>query len=164
MAIKRISDAERIASKYLVDCETGCWNWLCRLDKDGYAVRTKFGSTLDGSKCIKRPFVWLWEQKNGRSFPEGLVPDHLCRNRRCINPDHIEPVTRLVNHQRGLRALATHCLQGHEISGANEVKRLGGHRCRICYYAYHRDYNKKTGNLHSNAWRKRRKEMENRPR
>lgn len=71
-------------------------------------------------------------------IPDGLVIDHLCRNRRCVNPAHMEVVTPSVNTLRGvgspaLNALKTHCKHGHEFTPNNTDKATGGGRsCREC--------------------------------
>lgn len=91
---------------------TPCWVWLLSVDESGYARQSAPGRT-------KVPMhVFNYEQKHG-PMPEGMVPDHLCHNpktcaggitcshRRCINPDHIEPVTRATNSQRGSTAKLT---------------------------------------------------------
>lgn len=121
MAKKLRTDLERISSKYLVDALTGCWVWQGRLDKDGYGAQARVGSRKDGTRRGVRPHRFMYENLIG-TIPPPLVPDHLCRNRACGNPWHMEPVTRLVNHQRGLRAMRSHCSNGHKISGANEIK------------------------------------------
>ena len=55
-------------------------------------------------------------------IPEGLVLDHLCRVTICINPNHLEPVTDLMNIRRGMgNASKTHCPQGHPYDGENQL-------------------------------------------
>ena len=69
---------------------------------------------------------------------ENLVLDHLCRNRACCNPNHLQPTTRRENTLRGIgptavNAVKTHCSRGHEYTQENTVIRKGGgRRCRTC--------------------------------
>jgi hypothetical protein len=72
-------------------------------------------------------------------IPEGLELDHLCRNTRCVNPEHLEPVTGRENLMRAVSSWAaknaakTHCPQGHPYDEENtKVKRDGGRACRAC--------------------------------
>jgi len=71
-------------------------------------------------------------------IPEGLDLDHLCRNRGCVNPDHLEPVTRKENLLRGntipaKHARKTHCPQGHEYTKGNTfISKSGSRHCRKC--------------------------------
>ncbi len=68
-----------------------------------------------------------------RTSPDGIDLDHLCRNRRCINVAHLEPVTRKQNMERTPIALATHCLNGHEFTAETTyVKSNGCRSCRVC--------------------------------
>lgn len=65
-------------------------------------------------------------------IPPGLEPDHLCRNKRCVHPGHLEPVTHAENTRRGL-SHRTHCPHGHPYSGDNLYVDPRGHRqCRTC--------------------------------
>jgi hypothetical protein len=67
-------------------------------------------------------------------IPDGLVIDHKCKVRCCVNPDHLEPVTYKENNRRSPRSinLKTHCIKGHPLSGDNEVYYGGQRSCRIC--------------------------------
>lgn len=70
-------------------------------------------------------------------IPNGLVLDHLCRNRGCVNPDHLEPVTFRENIMRGVgytaqQARKTHCRHGHEFTVENTYVWRGGRICRTC--------------------------------
>jgi hypothetical protein len=79
-----------------------------------------------------------------KPIPVGLVLDHLCRVRHCVNPAHLEPVTQRENVLRGETAPAankakTHCVRGHPFSGQNLILRKSGVReCRTCANARRR--------------------------
>lgn len=83
----------------------------------------------------------LWEMAFG-VLPDGIVLDHLCRNKACINLGHLEPVTVRINILRGTsptarNAAKTRCKWGHPLAGANLIKGNGSHRkCKAC--ALHR--------------------------
>jgi hypothetical protein len=63
----------------------------------------------------------------------GREIDHLCRNRACVNPNHLEAVSHRENVRRGLRgALTTHCAQGHEYTPENTARYRGHRACRAC--------------------------------
>lgn len=65
-------------------------------------------------------------------IPDGLTIDHLCRNRLCIEPTHLEPVTNRENIQRGGNSLKTHCPQGHPYDEVNTASRNNRRYCRTC--------------------------------
>lgn len=116
---------------HAVEREGGCWEWGAYKSAAGYGRLT-----IDGSPGLYAHRV-AYEELIG-SIPEGLQLDHLCRNRACINPWHLEPVTPVVNTRRGEgHGSETHCPQKHPYSGANlyiHVDKTGQRRrmCRTC--------------------------------
>jgi hypothetical protein len=86
---------------------------------------------------LQRVHRVVWEWLIG-PIPDGLTLDHLCRNRACCNPDHIELVTMAENKRRGysrnaINARKTHCPKRHPLEGDNlMVDKRGYRRCREC--------------------------------
>ena len=115
-----------------------CWEWTAGAFADGYGGF----SVLSKNVRVHR---FAWEILRG-PIPDNLEPDHLCRNRLCINPNHIEIVTHQVNNLRGrtltaLHAQATHCPQGHPYDLFNTYyAKNGGRCCRACHREYMREY------------------------
>jgi hypothetical protein len=87
-----------IEIRYIVD-ENGCWVWQLFINVGGYGAVRK-----DGKQYLAHRLAYI--EKYG-DIPSGLQLDHLCRNRRCINPDHLEPVTHATNGRRGKAAKIT---------------------------------------------------------
>lgn len=88
---------QRVSGKYsqwVVDVSTGCWIWCLALNENGYGVHPQKTSS---SRLAHRV---IYEKYRG-SIPAGYDLDHLCRNRRCVNPYHMEPVPRAQNVRRG---------------------------------------------------------------
>lgn len=94
---------------------------------------------------------FAYEHHKGQ-IPAGRQIDHLCENKACVNPDHLEVVTPQVNiarigPRRSANAEKTHCKRGHPLSGENlYVIPSGGRTCRTCrrehshaYYLEHKD-------------------------
>lgn len=114
-----------------VDRTGSCWNWTGATSKDGYGIILVRRETKYAPRHA-------WELMHG-PMPEGLEPDHLCRNRACVNPDHLEPVSHRENVLRGesptaKNARKTHCKLGHEFTEENTyiTPSTGGRNCRTC--------------------------------
>jgi hypothetical protein len=108
----------------LVWDERDCWTWG-KSTYRGYAH-----TTVNGIRVKVHRFIY--EAFNG-PIPDGLVIDHLCRNRACANPTHLEAVTAVENTKRGVFPRPTHCRHGHEFNEANtNVLPNGERRCRMC--------------------------------
>jgi len=138
MPAHRLSLAERVITKYVVNGETGCWLWTGRIGDDGYGTIAA-GADVDEARPRRalRAHRVMYELLVG-PIPEGLVIDHLCRVRGCVNPEHLEPVTERINLLRGdtvtaRNASVTHCPQGHPYDEANTFRRKNnGRECREC--------------------------------
>lgn len=123
-----------------------CWLWTGRLSWQGYA-RVCF--SVNKKRVQTHAHRIAWELAHGKSVPDGLVIDHLCRVRNCVNPDHLEAVTSKVNVLRGISppailARKTHCKYGHPLSGENLHIYGNGYRvCRTCGREWRRWHNEK---------------------
>jgi hypothetical protein len=94
------NDKKRFLSK--VEKTDTCWNWGAYVAPDGYG---KFGvTTAPNTKKIMYAHRFGYELFKGK-IPEGLVIDHLCRNRKCVNPKHLEAVDGYTNSIRGANSL-----------------------------------------------------------
>jgi hypothetical protein len=103
-----------------------CWLWTACTNPNGYGVIGK-GARIEGMLYAHRV---AWELTNG-PIPDGLVIDHLCRNRRCVNPTHLEVVSTQENTRRGMVASKTHCVRGHSLTDAR-IRKNGTRLCRKC--------------------------------
>lgn len=119
----------------------GCWIWKAAADPSGY------GRCRDENGRSRNAHVVFYESLRG-PVPSGLELDHLCRVRACVNPLHLEPVTRRENVLRGegpcaANARKTHCYVGHKFTAENtRIGRSGRERaCRECESIYSRKWN-----------------------
>lgn len=103
----------RLAGKdhYIID-SNGCWVWQSSISTKGY------GKFHPQKNVYLRAHIYYYERKFGK-VPDGLELDHTCRNRRCVNLDHLEPVTKLENIRRGAATKLT-------VAEVIEIRKLGG--------------------------------------
>lgn len=129
--MSRASLVARLSSKFTIDDD--CWNWFGAMLPNGYGSiqrdRRQTGAHRAMFELLRGP------------IPDGMVIDHLCRNRRCVNPAHMEPVTSRVNVLRGeghtaRNAKKTHCVHGHPFDAENTyevvVRGRVWRQCRAC--------------------------------
>jgi hypothetical protein len=122
--------------------ENGCWEWTACRTKAGY------GQFLLGARPMRYSHRLTYQTLTGET-PRGLELDHLCRNRACCNPAHLELVTHQENCRRGAlpqmmreaspgaarERAKTHCPQGHPYNEENTYRHKRGRMCRICQKA-----------------------------
>lgn len=125
--------------------EEGCWEWGGGINLSGYgnttSMRPLFARMMAPHRMSYKLFVG--------DFPESLDIDHLCRNRKCCRPDHLEPVTVAENIRRAMAAGSTFgrqtgyridaCKRGHDLSAPKMLEKYRGRgveyfRCRACRY------------------------------
>jgi hypothetical protein len=120
----------RLLAKVSPEPNTGCWLFLGFVDRAGYGQVKFRGRTTPAHRAYFEVF----------SGPiDGEDVEHLCRNRCCVNPAHLEVVTHRENTRRGfgpvgINARKTHCLRGHPFDLANtEIRPNGNRGCKTCH-------------------------------
>ena len=122
--------AERFWAK--VEITPSCWLWTGAINSHGYG-NIGLGGVNGGTASA---YCVAYQLLVG-PIPEGMELDHLCRNTRCVNPDHLEPVTHRENLLRGrtvagVNSRKTHCVHGHKYTLENTRLIPKGKRCREC--------------------------------
>lgn len=133
-ACRALVASERWAEKVAESDESGCTSWTGGTTDSGY------GSIWLGG-CMVTAHRVAYVVATGEDIPVGMVLDHACRNRRCVNPDHLRIVTNRQNTLAGtsfsaLNARRTHCPAGHSLTEDN--LRRGGlargwRQCLTCH-------------------------------
>ena len=116
-----------------VDAEGDCWEWTAA-KSNGYGKINSGGVISTTLRAHRVSWYFLVGE-----IPDGLELDHLCRNRGCVNPDHLEPVTRKENMRRGhwaadVQRAKTECPHGHEYTPDNTyiIPSTGSRSCVTC--------------------------------
>jgi len=125
---------DRIEEKVERDAN-GCWLWTGQIDVNGYG-RIWTGSRVTGDRRPTMAHQASYAVHVGQ-IPAGLVLDHLCRVRNCVNPAHLEAVTQCINLRRGetfqAKNLAkTHCPKGHPYDEENTLHYRNKRYCIAC--------------------------------
>jgi transposase-like protein len=134
------SDRARFWAKVRHAAGPACWVWTGAMNPKGYG-RFSLGGRMTTAQRAS------WFLNKSLEMPDGYTVDHLCRNRACVRPDHLEAVPHRINLLRGRTvtaraASATHCPAGHPYDAANTMRPpRGGRVCRACNraraYAYY---------------------------
>jgi hypothetical protein len=129
--IHAIYSQPNVWDRFWAKVEVGlCWEWTAATNGCGYGW-----FRFEGRGRLAHRLAW--EILVG-PIPEGYDIDHLCRNTLCVNPDHLEPVTRSENLKRGhlpggsANKAKAHCLRGHPFDAANTYVHRGKRHCKAC--------------------------------
>ena len=129
---------------------SGCWEWMGTKIEKGKS--RGYGYFYIGGRNV-RVVRWAYEYMIG-PIPEGLELDHTCRNRPCVNPWHMEPITHADNCRRG-SAKKAFCIKGHALKHPNLYVKVShgcrGFECRECALARSKRYYNKSKETNNNA-------------
>ncbi|MGZ6776909.1 MAG: HNH endonuclease signature motif containing protein [Blastococcus sp.] len=122
---RKVPAAVRLAECYEPGDPEACWQWKRTLDTTGYGrFRLDDGRLTTAHRAV-------YEQRRG-TIPADLVLDHLCKNRACVNPAHLEPVSIVENIARDRRSYDV-CRNGHDRAEVGVIVRPSGNACPACY-------------------------------
>lgn len=120
MKIMLVRERERVLKHIKPNLETGCWEWTATIKPSGYGQG--YDRYSDGKCVIKSAHRIVYKLYKG-DIPEGFDLDHLCSNRKCVNPDHLEPLSKQDHRKRTWANIKKNpvmtCKHGHPLSGDN---------------------------------------------
>jgi hypothetical protein len=144
-------DRKRFMDKVNVNPETGCWEWTASTSSGGYGMFALSRTQFMAHRVSYELHIGL--------IPEGLTLDHTCHDpkvchpedhnacphRRCVNPEHLEPITMKENARRGRTFQAenlakTECPSGHPYDEENTKWYQGRRYCRACHKVHSREW------------------------
>ncbi|WP_080400140.1 HNH endonuclease signature motif containing protein [Enterobacter hormaechei] len=108
------SPLDRLSSKYMVDDSTGCWNWLAYINPDGYGMFKHKGMMTLAHKASYEILV--------KNVPDGFELDHLCHNRKCVNPKHLRVVTHTVNVWNRIKPVSSTGVMGVSVRESGKYR------------------------------------------
>lgn len=126
---------DAVKSRTVKIARTGCWQWTGYICSDGYGGMKRSGKLVRAHRLSYEAFKG--------PIPSGLSIDHLCRNKLCVNPEHLEAVSIRENTLRGIGPSAENarkmfCINGHILIGDNVTMRprkkgIPYRRCKTCH-------------------------------
>lgn len=157
------TDREHLLARFWAKVnKTGtCWLWMGSKNQSGYG-RLRRGGHVGKIILAHR---YAYSALIG-PIPDGLVLDHICRVRHCVNPAHLQAVPDRVNVARGIgptavNARKTHCKHGHAFTAENTGIRHDGRYCKTCAYAANlaqRKSNPEANRAYQREWARKRRE------
>lgn len=130
LEIPYFEDHERFFKFIKVDQDTQCWNWKGSNDGKRYGVFTIKHRKYKAHRVSCSIF--------GKDLSVFMLGDHVCRNRSCVNPEHIREVTPMINSHENSNAYAsrTTCKRGHDFDFKNTIITKKGRKCKKCQHDY----------------------------
>lgn len=156
--MRRLSVEDRIMSRVYMKPDCSCWFWRGIHDRDGYAKMTHRNRPIAVYRLAYETFK--------APIPDGMEMDHICRERGCVNPSHVEPVTSRENTLRSpiapaaINARMEKCPNGHEFSVVKFGKRTQ-RRCLICSKRRRQEYFQENKDAITAARREKRHSLKN---
>lgn len=148
--VKPRHPSQRFHDKYQVDPESGCWEWTAHRSPEGYGT---IGWTREPGDTVSVYAHRLSYEMHHGPIPAGLVVDHMCNNRGCVNPDHLQAITHRANCLRSTSPATRRywlgvCIRGHDMTDPANVyirKDTGRRQCRACMRIRALERNRRNG-------------------